>query len=102
MLNSKEKTNGFAVTDFQQYLEQEFPSVYKRSNYTRELVENLIGYGIEHENEYKDQFCDFLADIIPEISFKEVAMFMDDKHLTEYWICEKQEMLKSLNKQSND
>lgn len=102
MLYNKGKTDGFLASDFIDFIRQEFPSIYRGNCYVRELVENLIGYGLEHENESKDQFCDFLADIIPEISFGEVAMFMDDRHLTEYGTLEKQSTLENFNDKEND
>ena len=50
----------------------------------RFLVENLVDYGFKHECVSKDQFCYWLSDLLPDISFGEVAAFMDDECLTKY------------------
>jgi hypothetical protein len=75
--------NGFDEKGFLEYLEREFPTVFTNS-FARELVENVIDYGIKYERVSKDQICYFLQDMLPEISFGEIAMFVEDGSLTEF------------------
>ena len=72
---------GFNAEKFMAYLEQEFNGM--ENCMFRKIVENLIEYGHKHEQVSKDQFVYWLSNMIPEISFGEVAVFMDDDCLTE-------------------
>jgi hypothetical protein len=74
--------NGFDEKGFLEYLEREFPTVFTNS-FTRELVENVIDYAIKYEQVSKDQICCFLQNMLPEIDFGEIAMFVEDGSLTE-------------------
>lgn len=85
---------GFNVEKFMAYLEQEFNGM--ENCMFRGIVENLIEYGHKHEQVSKDQFVQWLADMIPEISFGEVAAFMDDDCLTENGQAEKQQALQTM------
>ena len=62
-----------------------------------ELIKNNyiinIEYANEHEHISKDMFCKFVSDMIDEVEFGEVAMFMDDKCLTENGKAEKNKFL---------
>ena len=49
-----------------------------------------MNYGKEHHGHTKDALAYFLSDMIPEVEFGEVAMFMDDDHLTRNGQMEKQ------------
>lgn len=51
------------------------------SGYAWQLLSNIIDYGIGHENISKDQLAN-CADIVPEVSFEEVAQFCTDEILT--------------------
>ena len=62
----------------------------------RDQLENLIEYGHKHEQVSKDQFVQWLADMIPEISFGEIAAFMEDDCLTEHGKAEKQQALQMM------
>lgn len=73
--------NGFNAEKFMAYLEQEFNGM--ENCMLRQIVENLIDYGHKHEQVSKDQFVQWLTDMIPEVSFGEVAAFMEDDCLTE-------------------
>ncbi|WP_251316704.1 hypothetical protein [Flintibacter muris] len=85
---------GFNAEKFMAYLEKEFNGM---ENYMlRQLVENLINYGHKHKQVSKDQFVQWLSDMIPEISFGEVAAFMDDNSLTENGKAEKQQALQTM------
>lgn len=85
---------GFNAKKFMAYLEQEFNGM--ENCMLRQIVENLINYGHKHEQVSKDQFVQWLADMIPEVSFGEVAAFMEDDCLTENGKREKQAALKNI------
>lgn len=85
---------GFNAEKFMAYLEQEFNGM--ENCMFRGIVENLIEYGHKHEQVSKDQFVQWLADMIPEISFGEVAAFMDDDCLTENGQAKKQQALQTM------
>lgn len=85
---------GFNAEKFMAYLEQEFNGM--ENCMLRQIVENLINYGHKHEQVSKDQFVQWLADMIPEVSFGEVAAFMEDDCLTENGKREKQTALKNI------
>ena len=89
--------NGFDESQFILYMEEQFPTVFggEAGRYVRSLLENLIDYAHKHEHVSKDQFCDFLSDLLPEVEMGEVAMFMEDCCLTEsYGLAEKRRMMK--------
>lgn len=82
---------GFDNEKFMAYLEQEFDGM--ENCMLRRIVENLIDYGHKHEQISKDQFVQWLTDMIPEMSFGEIAAFMEDDCLTENGKAEKQKAL---------
>jgi hypothetical protein len=84
-------TNGFDHSAFMAYLENNFNGF--ENSFLRETVGNIVDYGLKHERVSKDQFCYWVSDILPEISFGEVAMFMDDESLTANGKAEKQKAL---------
>lgn len=87
---------GFNDEGFMAYVEYQFPGVFSRSggSFTRELLENLIEYAHKHEQVGKDQFCDFLSSLLPEMEMGEVAAFMEDDCLTaSYGIVEKRRVM---------
>lgn len=73
--------DNFDKDEFMNYLESEFSGF--DNSFLRGTVRNLIDFGLEHHNYSKDQFGYFLSDILPEITFGEVAMFLDDESLTQ-------------------
>ena len=80
---------GFNDYEFMMYLERTFTGL---DNYfLRETIGNIIEYAHNHEHVSKDQFVYFLTDMIPEVSFGEVAQFADDDILTEAGILKKRE-----------
>lgn len=87
-----EQENGFEDVGFMGYLEKSFNGF--DNTFLRGLVENLIEYGLMYERVSKDQFCYWLSDLLPEVSFGEVAAFMDDDSLTANGKWEKQEAIK--------
>ena len=72
---------GFNQSEFMAYLECTFNGF--DNSFLRGLVENVIAYGLKWEKVSKDQFCYWVSDMLPEVEFGEVAMFMDDNCLTE-------------------
>lgn len=82
---------GFNREGFLEYLNETF---YGLDNpMFRNTIRNIIEYANEHEHISKDMFCKFVSDMIDEVEFGEVAMFMDDKCLTENGKAEKNKFL---------
>lgn len=71
---------GFNRIEFMAYMERTFNGF--ENSFLRGLVDNVIDYGNKHMRVSKDQFCYWVSDMLPEIEFGEVAMFMDDDCLT--------------------
>lgn len=91
---------GFCDEGFMAYVEHQFPGVFAGigGNFTRELLENLIEYAHKHEQVGKDQFCEFLSELLPEVEMGEVAAFMEDDCLTaSYGIAEKRRVMAERN-----
>ena len=84
---------GFNKSEFMSYLEHTF--VGFDNSFLRGLVENLIEYALKWEKVSKDQFCYWVSDMLPEVEFGEVAMFMDDSCLTENGKEEKYKTIKN-------
>lgn len=74
--------NGFDKDDFLWYVSRNY--LQHTNTYAADLVENLVNYAIKNEHVSKDQLCYYLADMLPEIEFEEVAQFADDSILTEW------------------
>lgn len=74
--------NGFDKNDFLWYVNRNYNK--PTSAFAADLVENLVNCAINNVYESKDQLCYFIADILPEIEFAEVAQFADDDILTEW------------------
>lgn len=87
-----ERDDGFNDVSFMAYLEKTFNGF--DNTFLHWLVENLIEYGLMYERVSKDQFCYWLSDMLPEVSFGEVAAFMDDESLSVNGKWEKQEAIK--------
>lgn len=47
-----------------------------------ELLDNVIDYGEECANDSRDQMAELFARLIPEVSYGEVTVFVDDDSLT--------------------
>lgn len=82
---------GFDEEKFIDYIQGEFEGI---NHFTREMIYNILEYAHEHEQVSKDQFCYFVSDMIPEVEFGEVAMFIEDECLTENGIEAKRRYLK--------
>lgn len=73
---------GFKKDEFMAWLKEKFPKVLE-AHWNYELVENVIDYATAHEHIAKDQFAEFVSDMLPEVEFLEVARFLDDGCLTD-------------------
>ena len=91
---------GFNKEGFMEYLEKTFSGF--DNPFLRETVENIIDYGLKNHNYSLDQASYFLSDIIPEIEFAEVVLFMDDSQLTAHGREVKQEALEAYNADEMD
>lgn len=72
-----------------EYLEENF----NLNNYSKELIENIIDYGIRNKNTNSDQLAYFLAEVLPSISYEELLMFFPDQLLSDASRIEKYEYL---------
>lgn len=84
---------GFNEEEFINYLQGEITNI---NYFTREIILNIIEYAHEHEHTSKDQFCNFISKMLSKVEFGEVAMFMEDKCLTEHGQARKKEYLKKI------
>ena len=89
----QQSQNVFFLEGFLLYLTHYFPTPME-NGWTREMVENVIRYAMKLHAHTKDSLCYFLSDIIPEISFGEVAAFMPDSGLTSYGLEQKEQAKK--------
>lgn len=82
MINNRKELNftnkGFDEENFRNYLIE----FYKVEGYALELVDNIIQYAHKWEHVSKDQFAEFVSDLLPYIDFAEVAAFCEDEILT--------------------
>lgn len=72
---------GFDEDGFRNYLERNFDGY--NNPFLRRTIDNIIDYGHRHEQVSKDMFVEWLADMIPGVTFGEVAQFAEDAILTE-------------------
>ena len=69
---------GFNQSLFMEWLESEF----NMNRFTIDIVLNILDYASKHAHVSKDQFCYFVADLIPEVDMLTVANFCDNSILT--------------------
>ena len=81
----------FNTDGFMAYLKEQFGPM--DDHFTYDMVENLVNYGKDPHGHTKDALAYFLSDMIPEVEFCEVAMFMDDACLTHNGQMEKQKAI---------
>ena len=91
---------GFDRDAFLAYLEEEFrcfAGAY--GNCPRGMVDNLIDYALREIDveDCTDKIPEFLSGIIPDVTFGEVAMFINDGNLSENGRKLKQEALMRRN-----
>lgn len=88
---------GFNTQAFMDYLTRTF--IGFENSFLHETVQNVIAFALKHEHVSKDQFCDFISDMLPEVTFGEVAMFTEDCCLTREGQIEKQKALAKMEEQ---
>lgn len=72
----------FDTGGFLCYLAWLFPTVFDTSYFGRQLAENLVNYAEAYKNHGRDEMCDFLSELLPDVSFGEIAAFAPDELLT--------------------
>lgn len=82
---------GFDEEKFIEYLDNTYYGL--ENSMFRGTISNIIEYGHKYNQVSKDMFCEFVSNMIDEVTFGEVAMFMEDKCLTENGIKEKNKWL---------
>lgn len=88
---------GFDKEKFIIYLQQKLNNEAIKDSMISGTIDNIVEYAHKNEQVSKDQFCEFVSEILDQVEFGEVAMFMEDKCLTEYGICEKNKWLEKVN-----
>ena len=58
--------NGFARDEFLQHMYEVFPSVFNNS-FSREMLENIVDYGVNNHSVTKNGLYYFLKDVVPEV-----------------------------------
>ena len=81
-----EIVKGFYYEAFIEYIKSE----WEVNDFALDMICNIVHYALEHECVSRDQFANFVADMIPEMEFAEVAAFCEDGHLTVYGKSEKE------------
>lgn len=81
----------FDSVGFLNYMKDKYPESGSDILFT--LIDNLVDYAFERKNHSLDQMVNFLADMIPETEFGEIAQFMPDCYLTRCGRGEKREWL---------
>lgn len=74
---------GFDSEGFFNWMGETFSLDRFRDTYSFQLIENVIEYAHKHEHISLDQFAGFVANMLPEVEFLEVAQFCSDEILTE-------------------
>lgn len=69
---------GFDKGEFMSWLAENFTV----NNFSLDLIDNIVEYAHQYEHVAKDQFCYFVADLIPEVGMLDVARFCEDGILT--------------------
>lgn len=73
--------NGFARDEFLQYMFEEFPSAFNNA-FSREMLENVVDYGIKNQSASKNSLYYYLKDMIPEAEPKDLIPYIDKELLT--------------------
>jgi hypothetical protein len=56
---------------------------FEINDYGMEIIKIIIEYAQKWEHVGKDQFAEFIADMLPEVDFVDVAKFCEDGCLTD-------------------
>lgn len=87
------KASSFNKAGFKAYVQSAFHRF--DDEHVADFMDNVLNYALEHHNVSLDQLCYFLSDMMPFVSFGEVAAFMDDDHLTAAGLVRKRETLEN-------
>lgn len=79
------KFTGFDVNGFMEYLARTFNGF--ENTFLRGTIENIINYGLKQKKMSNEQFCYWVSDLLPEVSFGEVAVFLDKNSLCDQHPC---------------
>ena len=78
MEDLKMYNKGFNENAFIEWIEDKF----ELNQYAVQMVTNIIEYAQKWEQVSKDQFAEFISNLLPEVEFLEVAKFCEDSILT--------------------
>ena len=73
--------NGFAKDEFLQHMFEEFPSVFNTS-FSREMLENVVDYGMDNHTVTKNGLYYYLKDMVPQTEPKDLIPYIDKSWLT--------------------
>lgn len=74
--------NGFDKGGFLEHMFEEFPSAFE-TPFSREMLENIVDYGMKYHNVSKNGMYYYLKDMLPEVEARDLVPFMDKEMLTE-------------------
>lgn len=74
--------NGFAKEEFLKFMHEEFPDVFDNS-FSRDMLENIVDYGVKNHTTTKNGLYYFLKEIIPELEPEDIIKFIDPDCLTD-------------------
>jgi hypothetical protein len=74
---------GFNAGEFYNFLAEKYHFNRYKDTFTVGLLDNIVGYAHANEHIVKDQFAQFITDMVPGVTFLEVASFCEDKILTD-------------------
>ena len=83
------KEKGFFREAFVTYITEN----YECDNFATELINRILDYARDYEHIGKDDFVRFVSEMIPGVTFGEVAQFADNDILTAKGIEEKRRWL---------
>lgn len=72
-------SKGFNENAFIEWIEDRFDL----NPYSVQMVTNIIEYAQEWEHVSKNQLAEFIANLLPEVEFPDVARFCEDSILTD-------------------
>lgn len=73
---------GFDDKAFKNWMCQEFNLDTSKDTYVFAIVDSIIAYGHKWEQVSKDQFAQYIATMLPEVDFLDVARFCEDGNLS--------------------
>ena len=79
-------TDIFAKDAFLQHMYEEFPSVFNTA-FSREMLENIVDYGVNHHTVTKNGLYYYLKDMVPEVEANDLIPYIDRAFLTDEVLC---------------